>query len=119
MTNVLMYKFRIFIAPATAPTLLFVLTSKKLLRIEMPKERTRKIISTAKVTHNQMLKAPVSLEIDFSNKTACVLDDFEIFCYNSSNLHQKWKLPSPDIFPASECEFRFNNLTKPSMLCVY
>lgn len=74
----------------------------------MPKERTRKIISTAKVTQELMLKAPVSLEIDFSNKTACVLDDFEISCYNSSNLLQKWKLPSPDFFQSFECEFRVN-----------
>lgn len=73
----------------------------------MPKERTRKIISTAKVTQNLTLKAPVSLEINFSNKTACVLDDFDIFCYNSSNLQQNWKLPRPDMFPAFECEFRF------------
>lgn len=74
----------------------------------MPKERTRKIISTAKVTQDLPLKAPVSLEIDFLNKTACVLDELDIFCYNSSNLLQKWKLPSPDMFPAYECKFRCN-----------
>lgn len=98
-------------APATAPTLLFVLTAKKLSRIEMPKERTRKIISTAKVTQDLPLKAPVSLEIDFLNNTACVLDELEIFCYNSSNLLQKWKLPSPGMFPAFECKFRNNTFS--------
>lgn len=92
-------------APASAPTVLFVLTTKKLLAIEMPRERTRKIISTVKITQDSPLKAPVSLEIDFENKTTCVLDEWEIFCYNSSNLLQKRKLPSPDVFPVFEREF--------------
>lgn len=44
------------------------------------------------------------MEIDFFNRSVCVLENFEIFCYNASDFLQKWKMPSPDFLPSSESE---------------
>jgi hypothetical protein len=66
------------------------------------------------VTLTEVLKlnAPISMEIDFHNRSVCVLENFEIFCYNASNFLQKWKLPNPDFLPSFESEYNWCRLGK-------
>ncbi|CRL03072.1 CLUMA_CG016407, isoform A [Clunio marinus] len=92
-------------SPVSDPTLLFVLSSKKIYKIILPSERNSSSSDmSAPVTLTQVLKlnAPISMEINFLNHSVCVLESFEIYCYNASDFLQKWKLPSPDFLPAFE-----------------
>lgn len=95
-----------FTAPASDPTLLFVLTSKKIYKILLPNERNA-TADPSPVTLTQVLKlnAPISMEINFLNRTVCVLENFEIYCYNASDFLHKWKLPHPDFLPTFESKF--------------
>ncbi|KAL7046079.1 hypothetical protein ACKWTF_002468 [Chironomus riparius] len=42
------------------------------------------------------------MEVDIRNHSVCVLENFEIYCYNVSNFMNKWKLPPPDFMPISQ-----------------
>jgi hypothetical protein len=99
-------------APASDPTSLFVLSSKKIYKIVLPSERNISLSDNqSPVTLTQVLKlnAPISMEMDFLNHSVCVLENFEINCYNASDiLHKKWKLPQPDFLPTFECRFFIN-----------
>lgn len=97
-----------FTAPASEPTLLFVLSSKNIYKITLLERKSSVAEDFAPVAITQGLKlnAPISMEINFLNHSVCVLEDFEIICYNPSNFAEKWKLPNPDFLPAFECKFR-------------
>lgn len=98
-----------FTAPASEPTLLFVLSSKNIYKITLPSERKSSVaedFAPVAITQGLKLNAPISMEINFLNHSVCVLEDFEINCYNPSNFAEKWKLPNPDFLPAFECKFQ-------------
>lgn len=53
------------------------------------------------VTLTQVLKLKnvITMEANFLNHTVCVMENFDIFCYNASNFLDKWKMPAPDFLP--------------------
>ncbi|KAG5677308.1 hypothetical protein PVAND_007077 [Polypedilum vanderplanki] len=87
-------------SPITEPTLLFVLTPQEIYKIILPSDRNNSE-NTSPVTLTQVLKLKnlITMEVNFSNHTVCVLEDYEIFCYNVSNFMDKWKMPNPDFLP--------------------
>ena len=94
--------------PPSEPKALFVLTSNEMYRIILPKHRNNTVedlSSPVTLTEVLKLKNPISMELDFNNHSVCVLENSEIICYNTSNFLQKWKLPSPDLFPNLERKF--------------
>jgi hypothetical protein len=101
------YEYQISTAPASDPTLLFILSAKNIYKIILPNERnssSSENFEPAPLTSVLKLKAPIGMEIDYFNRSVCVLENFEIFCYNASDFLQKWKMPSPDFLPSPESE---------------
>lgn len=77
-------------------------------KIILPSEQNATLTETPvpiSFTQTLNLNAPISMEVNFPNRSICVLEKFEIFCYDSGNFDKFWKLPSPDFFPAFESEF--------------
>jgi hypothetical protein len=101
---------KISTAPTTSePTLLFVLTPQDFYKIILPSSRNNsETENPSPVTLTQVLKLKnlITMEVNFANHTVCVMEDFDIFCYNVSNFMDKWKLPKPDFLPLFECELQ-------------
>lgn len=90
---------------------MFVLTANEIHRITLPNNRNNtNDDNTSPVTLTQVLKLknPTCMEVSFRNQSVCILENSEINCYNSSNFLEKWKLPTPGLFPNMECNNNFD-----------
>ena len=94
----------IFTEPPTEATLLFILTPEQIYKIILPSDRSMdsdEVENPSPVTLTQVLKLKnvITMEVNFLNHTVCVMENFDIFCYNASNFLDKWKMPAPDFLP--------------------
>lgn len=85
---------------ATNSLFIVLLSAKELVKLVLPRDQNIDI-ETNKGVGIQLLqlRSPISMDINYQNETACVLENSEITCYNSSNFQNKWVLPVPDLFP--------------------
>lgn len=102
-----MKNYYFFTEPPTDPTLLFILTPEHIFKIVLPPNtlldsEELENPSPAILTQVLKLKNVITMEVNFMNRTVCVLENFDIFCYNVSNFMDKWKMPAPDFFPLYE-----------------
>lgn len=98
--------------PPNEPTSLFILNPEEIHKIILPSKRKSdsfEIEISPRIKPMQVLKLKnlITMEVNFQNNTLCVMENFDIFCYNVSNFLDKWKLPTPDIMPISQCKIFF------------